>query len=194
MLIAQHPAWYARLRDEALALGATPTFSDLPKLGVATRVFKESLRLYPPVYMFGRVAMADTEIGPYRVPKGTVVLVSPFALHHRAEFWPDPERFDPDRFTATEEARRHKTAFLPFSAGPRTCIGNYFALMEGPLVLATLLQRADFALVDPRGTVPEPVATLRPKGGIPMKVSLRRAPERASSRSTSASTPASTSN
>jgi cytochrome P450 len=178
MLLAQHPEWYARVRDEALALPGSPTFADLPRLAVGARVFKESLRLYPPVYMFGRVAVADTQLGPYHVPKGTVVLVSPFALHHRAEFWPDPERFDPDRFTPAEEARRHKTAFIPFSAGPRTCIGNHFALMEGPLVLATLLQRADFALVDPQGAVPEPTATLRPKGGIPMRVALRRAKTR----------------
>ena len=173
MLLAKHPAWYARVRDEALALGRVPTADDLPKLPIALRVFKESLRLYPPVYMFGRVAITATELGPYHAPKGTVVLVSPYALHHRAEYWPDPDAFDPDRFLPEAEAKRHKSAFIPFSAGPRTCIGNHFALMEGPLVLATLLQRADFALVDPRGAAPEPSATLRPKGGLPMTVSLR---------------------
>jgi cytochrome P450 len=173
MLAAQHPDVYARLRDEALAIGHTPTFDDLPKLPLALRVFKESMRLYPPVFLFGRVAMADTELGEYFVPKGTIILISPFALQRRADVWPEPARFDPDRFLPAEEARRHKTAFIPFSAGPRTCIGNHFALMEGPLVLATLLRRADFTLVDPRGAEPEPVATLRPRGGIPMKVALR---------------------
>ncbi len=173
MLACQHRDVYERLRDEALAVGRTPTFDDLPKLPLALRVFKESLRLYPAVYLFGRVSITDTDLGEYRVPKGTVVLVSPFALHRRAEYWPDPERFDPDRFLPEREAKRPKTAFIPFSAGPRTCIGNHFALMEGPLVLATLLRHADFDLVDPRGAEPEPTATLRPKGGIAMKVTLR---------------------
>lgn len=173
MLASQHRDVYARLRDEALAVGRTPTYDDLPKLPLALRVFKESLRMYPAVYLFGRVAIAETDLGEYRVPKGTVVLISPFALQRRAHLWSDPGRFDPDRFLPENEAKRHKTAFIPFSAGPRTCIGNHFALMEGPLVLATLLRHADFDLVDPRGAEPEPTATLRPKGGIPMKVTLR---------------------
>ncbi len=175
MLLAQHREVYARLREEVDALGRMPTFEDLPRLGVALRVFKESLRLYPPVYLFGRVAVADVEVGGYHLPKGTVVLVSPFALHRRRELWPDPERFDPERFTPEQEARRHRSAYIPFSAGPRTCIGNHFALMEGPLVLAALLHHADFELVDPRGAEPEPMATLRPKGGIPMRIRLRAA-------------------
>jgi cytochrome P450 len=174
MLLAQHPEIYERVRAEALGVGRTPTFEDLAKLELCLRVFKESLRLYPPVYLFGRVATQAVDVGAYHFPKGTVVLVSPFALHRRPELWPDPDRFDPDRFTPEAEASRHKTAFIPFSAGPRTCIGNTFALMEGPLVLATLLQRADFALVGP-AVEPEPHATLRPKGGIPMRVTLRSA-------------------
>jgi cytochrome P450 len=174
MLLAQHPEIYVRVRAEVDAVGRVPTVDDLPRLGLCLRVFKEALRLYPPVYLFGRVAMADVEVGDYALPKGTVVLVSPFSLHRRPELWTDPERFDPDRFLPQEEARRHKTAFLPFSAGPRTCIGNTFALMEGPLVLATLLHHADIALCDPKGAEPEPSATLRPRGGIPMKLALRR--------------------
>lgn len=173
MLLAQHPEVYAELRREVDALGRAPTFDDLPRLDLALRVFKESLRMYPPVYLFGRIAVADVSVGGYALPKGTVVLVSPFSLHHRPDVWPEPERFDPGRFTPEEEARRHKSAFVPFSAGPRTCIGNHFALMEGPLVLATILRRADLSLVDPRGATPEPSATLRPRGGIPMKISLR---------------------
>jgi len=173
MLLAQHRDVYARLRQEVDALGRVPTLADLPKLALALRVFKESLRLYPPVYLFGRVAVMDVQVGDYILPKGTVVLLSPFSLHRRPELWPDPERFDPERFLPVEEARRDRSAFIPFSAGPRTCIGNHFALMEGPLVLATLLHHADFELVDPRGAQPEPMATLRPKGGIAMRVALR---------------------
>lgn len=174
MLVAQHPEVYARLRDEVDALPGRPAFEDLPRLAYATRVFKESMRILPPVYVFGRVSTAPVELGDYLVPKGTVTLISPYALHHRPDVWPTPRRFDPDRFLPEEEAKRHKTAYIPFSAGPRTCIGNYFALMEGPLVLATLLRHADFELLDPRGAQPDPQATLRPRGGIPMRVRLRR--------------------
>lgn len=174
MLLAQHPDIYARVRAEVDAIGRVPTADDLPRLGLCLRVFKESLRLFPPVYLFGRVAMADVEVGDYALPKGTVVLVSPFSLHRRPELWKEADRFDPERFLPENEARRHKTAFLPFSAGPRTCIGNTFALMEGPLVLATLLHHADIALCDPKGAEPEPSATLRPRGGIPMRLELRR--------------------
>jgi len=126
------------------------------------------------VYLFGRVAMADVTVGEYAIPKGTVVLVSPLALHRRPELWSDADAFDPDRFLPEAEALRHKSAFIPFSAGPRTCIGNTFALMEGPLVLAAILQRADVELCDPKGAEPEPSATLRPHGGIPMRVRLRQ--------------------
>lgn len=173
MLLAQHPEIYARLRAEVDALGRVPTVDDLPRLPLSLRVFKESLRLYPPVYIFGRVSTAAVELDGWAIPKGTVVLVAPFALHRKPGLWEDPDRFDPDRFTPELEAARHKSAFIPFSAGPRTCIGNTFALMEGPLVLATLLHHADVALVDARGAEPEPSATLRPRGGIPMRVSRR---------------------
>lgn len=173
MLLGQHPDVYAKVRAEVDAVGRIPRFEDLPRLALSTRVFKEALRLYPPAYIFGRIAVAPVEIGDYFVPKGTIVLVSPYSIHRRSDIWPDPTRFDPDRFLPENEAKRHKSAYIPFSAGPRTCIGNHFALMEGPLVLATILHHADLSLVDPRGTVPEPLATLRPKGGIDMRVTLR---------------------
>ncbi len=174
MLLARHPTVYARVRAEVDALGRVPTADDLPRLPLSLAVFKESLRLFPPVYLFGRVAMSDVVVGDYALPKGTVVLVSPFSLHRRPELWRDADAFDPDRFRPEMEATRHKTAFLPFSAGPRTCIGNTFALMEGPLVLATLLHHADIELCDPKGAEPEASATLRPRGGIPMRLRLRR--------------------
>jgi cytochrome P450 len=178
-LLAQHPSVLARLQAEADALGRTPTVDDLPRLPLALQVFKESMRLYPPVYLFGRVATTEVDVGPFRLPRGTIVLVSPFALHRNPSLWTDPERFDPERFRAEEEAKRHRCTFIPFGAGPRTCIGLSFALMEGPIVLATLLRRATFELVDPRGAEPEPSATLRPRGGLPMRVRLRRpAPHR----------------
>jgi cytochrome P450 len=170
-LLARHPEAYARAKAEAeLLRGRRATAADLRNLGFCLQVFKEALRLYPPIYFFGRQAIADVRVGPYDLPRGTIVLISPWCLHHRAEIWPDPERFDPSRFEPAAEEARHKQAFLPFSAGPRTCIGNHFALMEGPIVLATLLSRVDFELATERTVEPDLSATLRPKGGIPMRV------------------------
>jgi len=174
MLLCQNPEAYARVRAEVDAIGRLPTMDDLGRLSYCLRVFKESMRLYPPVYLFGRVTITPVDIGDFHFRKGTVVLVSPYALHRREKLWPEPERFDPDRFLPEAEARRHKSAFIPFSAGPRTCIGNHFALMEGPLVLATLFHHADFELIDPNGTEPDPQATLRPKTGIPARITRRR--------------------
>jgi cytochrome P450 len=173
-LLARHPAIYRALRAEVDAIERAPTADDVRRLPLALRVFKEALRLYPPVYIFGRVAIADVQVGPYLLPNGTVVLISPWALHHRAEIYPDPERFDPDRFLPAAEAARHRSAYIPFSAGPRTCIGNHFALMEGPLVLAQILRDWDLELIPGREEVElDPQATLRPKGGIALRVRRR---------------------
>jgi cytochrome P450 len=170
-LLARHPEARARAEAEASILrGRRATASDLPSLGFCQRVFKEALRLYPPIYLTGRQAIADVRVGPYDLPRGTLVIVSPWSVHHRPELWPDPERFDPSRFEHAAEEARHKLAFLPFSAGPRTCIGNHFALMEGPIVLATLLARVDLELMSSAEIEPELSATLRPKGGVPMRV------------------------
>jgi cytochrome P450 len=138
---------------------------------LTSQVFKESLRIYPPLYMLVRQAMEDVTIGRWLVPKGTVLLVSPYVIHRHPEMWPNPEQFDPSRFTAAAEQARPRSAYLPFGAGPRTCIGNHFAIMEATIVLATLLQRARFEVKAP--VEPEPSATLRPRGGMPMRVSLR---------------------
>jgi cytochrome P450 len=173
-LLAKHPDAYARVRAEVDEIGRLPTAADMPRLTYTTRVFKEALRMYPPVYMFGRQAIEDVSIGGYDFPKGTIVLISPYALQRRAEYWPDPERFDPDRFTKENEAARHRSAYLPFSAGPRTCIGNHFALMEATLALATIFHHCDLELMNPGAVVPEPSATLRPSS-VQMRVELRGA-------------------
>ena len=174
-LLARHPDIYARVRAAVDTLdGRTPTLADLDRLELLTRVFKEALRLYPPVYLFARMSIADVTIGGYRIPKNTVVLISPWALHHRPDVWPDPMRFDPDRFTAQAEAARPRDAWIPFSDGPRVCIGMHFAMIEAPLVLATMLQRADFELAK-SGEITEThdAATLRPQGGVPVRIRTR---------------------
>jgi cytochrome P450 len=170
-LLARSPEAYARARAEARALGGrAPRFEDLPALGYCLKVFKEAMRLYPPIYFFGRQTVADVRFGGYDLPPNTVVLISLWAMQRRAEVWPEPERFDPDRFEPAAEEARHKLAWAPFSGGPRTCIGNHFALMEGPLVLATILGRVDLEMAGPADVEPEMSATLRPKGGMSMRV------------------------
>jgi cytochrome P450 len=180
MLLAQHPEVYRGVRAEVDALGRVPAYDDLAALPLTLRVFKEALRLYPPVWMFARVSVADVPVGDYLLPKGTIVVISPYAVHRRPELWPEPERFDPERFTPENEAARHRTTFIPFGAGARTCIGNFFALMEGPLALATLLHHADFELVNPAGSPAVAHATLRASDGIEMRVRLRPPRTRAS--------------
>jgi cytochrome P450 len=173
-LLARHPEVYQRAQAEADALaGPHVGMADVAKLGLCARVFKEALRMYAPIYLFGRQNIEPVSVGGVDLPLGTIVLISPLALHYRADVWPDPQRFDPERFTPEAEQTRPREAYLPFSGGPRTCIGNHFALMEGPIVLATLLRAASFALIDDTKVEPDAAATLRPSGGIPMRVRLR---------------------
>ena len=170
--LCNHPEIAEAVQREADALPGPPTFADLPRLPLALRVFKEALRLYPPVYFFGRQAIEPVTVDGVSLPRDTVVLIAPHALHRRPELYPDPERFDPDRFLPEREAARPKLAWLPFGAGPRVCIGNHFAMMEGQLVLAELLRHARFEAIGV--DTPDPGATLRPSSGMKMRVRLRR--------------------
>jgi cytochrome P450 len=170
-LLGRNPEVHAAAVREADALGRAPTIEDLPKLPLMLRIFKEALRLYPPVYFDGRQAHEPTTIDGVDIEEGAVVMFAPYCLHRRPDLWPDPERFDPDRFLPAAEAKRARYAWIPFGAGPRVCIGMGFALMEGQLILARLLQRARFELSG--DDVPEPGATLRPKHGVPTRITLR---------------------
>ena len=133
------------------------------------------MRLYPPAYIMARQALRDVEIDGYHVPQGWVVLLSPYTLHRREDFFPEPEKFDPERFTPEREKQLPRYVYLPFGAGPRICLGLYFALMEGHLLLATLAQRISFSLVPGQTIVPDPVhhPTLRPAGSINVMVKKR---------------------
>jgi len=176
-LLAQHPDSYARLCAEVDGLGEGPVgFEDLARLPYTLQVFKESMRLYPPVPVLDRQAVEDTELGEYEVPRGTVVILSPYAMHRLPDLFPEPERFRPERFEPEQEAARHKCAYLPFAVGPRVCVGNHFAMMEGQIVLATVARRCRFEVGgDPLAHEPASFAVLRPRGGVPVKVRLRRA-------------------
>jgi cytochrome P450 len=174
--------WYALARnpeierelhrelDEVLG-GRTPIPDDYPRLPYTEMVLAESMRLFPPVWGIGRFAAEEVTIGEWTVPKGALVLVSQWVTHHDARFWPEPERFDPLRFTPDAKASRPKTAYFPFGGGGRVCIGESFAWMEGVLLLATIAQRWRFE----KGPDVDPVAliTLRPKGGMRMRARAR---------------------
>lgn len=168
----KHPAVYAAMEREADAAGDVPSAADLSRLGLCLRAFKEALRLSPPVYVFGRDSCEPVSIGGYALPVPTNVMVSPWALHHSVRLWDDPERFDPERFLPEREALRHRYQYLPFGAGPRVCLGSHFAYMEAQLALAVLLRRYRFELLG--DDQPEPGATLRPKHGVPMRVTRRK--------------------
>jgi len=171
-LLARHPEAYRKLRTEAITVlgGRTASASDIPRLGYALQVFKEALRLYPPAYLTSRLSVCDVEIGGHRIRRGTDVIANICTMQRRPEFFPDPDRFDPDRFEAAAEKTIPRGAYLPFGDGARICIGNNFAIMEGQLILATLAQRVELSLANPGEITPEPLVTLRPAGGVPMRV------------------------
>jgi cytochrome P450 len=176
-LLGRDPSVRAAVQREVDALPPGPISfaSASAALPLTTRVFKESMRLYPPVPVYARRLLADAEIRGVPLPKGTLVFVNPYPIHRLAEVFPEPDRFDPDRFLPEREALRPKSAYIPFGAGPRVCIGMHFALLEGPIVLASLMRLVRFETDPARVIEPELVATLRPGGGVPARV-YRRAP------------------
>jgi cytochrome P450 len=169
-LLAQHPEAERRLHDELTRElgGRLPTVEDLPRLAYTTMVLEESLRLYPPAVGFNRKALAEDELGGYRVPANTLVWMSPHVTHRHPEFWDDPDAFDPERFTPERVAARPHFAYFPFGGGPRQCIGNNFAMMEAQLVLATIAQRYQLRLAPGRPVVPQVLLAMRPRDGLVM--------------------------
>jgi cytochrome P450 len=170
VLLAQHPDVETRLFAEVdTVLGDRPaTFDDLRELTYTRQVFSEALRLYPPAWAVSRQAVRDTVLGGHRIPEGAIITISPYVLHHDARLWSDPETFDPDRFAPDADVKRHKFAFLPFSAGRRGCIGEQFAWMEGVLVTATIAQSWRLARADDAPIPLHPSVTLRPARPIPV--------------------------
>jgi cytochrome P450 len=173
-LLARHPEAEARLAAEVMgAVGERlPSASDLPRLPFTEAVVKESLRLYPPAHVIGREAIADCEIGGWRVPARATVYFSPWVLHRDSRWFPDPESFRPQRWLDGSAASLPKYAFIPFGGGPRVCIGERFAMMEAVLLLATILRRVRLEMAGPDPT-PFASITLRPEGGVPMRVVSR---------------------
>ena len=176
-LLAQHPAAYDRLLQEAddVIGDRLPAVADLPKLPWTLAVLKESMRLYPPAFLVPRRATREVTLGGHRLSRHTIVLVNIYGMHRKARYFPDPDRFDPARFVGDAEKAIPRGAYMPFGAGPRICIGNHFALMEGQILLAALARRVRLELVPGHHAVPAPLMTLRPRDGIRMRVH-RRAP------------------
>ena len=174
-LIARAPQWQVRIRDEveAVAGSAAIAAEHIDRLPVTRAVLKEAMRLYPPAPVLTRLAAEDVDLGGKRIAAGTLIIVPIFAIHRHRKLWEDPDRFDPERFSPEREARYARTQFMPFGFGQRTCIGSVFAMMEAIAILATLVRGARFEWDGVHA--PEPVSrvTLRPKGGMPLKVWMR---------------------
>jgi len=175
-LLSENPECERRFHDEIdrELQGCQPTVQDVPRLRYVEMVMAESMRLYPPAWAMGRFSLQDFRLGEYFLPAKTTVLVSQFVLHRDPRFFPDPLRFDPERFTPEAKARRTKFTYFPFGAGARQCIGESFAWMEGILLLATLGQKWKLKLVPGHRVEPEPLITLRPKYGMRMQLEARR--------------------
>ncbi|MBV9790169.1 MAG: cytochrome P450 [Chloroflexi bacterium] len=174
-MLAQHPEVMARLQAEldSVLEGRTPTIADLPNLPYTQQVFNEVLRLYPAAPSIPRLVPRETTLRGYTLPAKSMILLSIYNIQRHPEFWSDPNTFNPDRWAGDNHKRQHRLAFMPFSAGPRICIGNNLALMEGQLLLAMVAQYADLRLVPGQQVKPEVAVTMRPKDGLQMTIHPR---------------------
>jgi cytochrome P450 len=175
-LLSQNEEAEACWREELRSVlgGRPPSFEDLPALKYTEKVMAESMRLFPPAWGIGRRALGDVELGGFLIPKGSVLALPPYVVHRDERFWPDPLRFDPERFTAEARAARPKFAYFPFGGGARSCIGESFAWMEGVLLLATIGQRWRLRLAPGHSVEPQALITLRPRYGMKMVVEAAR--------------------
>jgi cytochrome P450 len=146
--------------------GRAPTAADLPQLVRVNQAIHETMRLYPPAWSISRRALGDDLIDGYFIPAGAVVALSPYAVHRHLDFWPDPERFDLERFTPEREEARHRYAYIPFGGGARKCIGNQFALMESGIIISLIMQRFRFVLAADHLIEEHALITLRAKNGV----------------------------
>ncbi|MFJ3217199.1 cytochrome P450 [Kitasatospora sp. NPDC086801] len=175
-LLAKHPEQrkLARQEAETVLAGREPTAADLEALPYITRVLKEAMRLYPAAALVGRRAVAQTVIDGYVIPAGAQVIISPLVTHRHPAHWPEPERFDPDRFLPEREKERHRYAWYPFGGGPRACIGQHFSMLESVLSLGVLLRDFEMEAVDQRVALAQGI-TLRAASPMRIRVTARGA-------------------
>ena len=174
-LLSAFPWAEARVSEELERVlgGRTPAAADIDGLVYLRQVLDEAMRLYPPAPFLGREAVGPDELGGAPVRPGTQIIVSPWILHRHRTLWDEPELFDPERFAPERREAIHRFAFIPFGAGPRICIGMAFALQEAMLLLAVILQRYRLTVRPGFTVMPLATITLRPKGGLPMRLERR---------------------
>ena len=183
VLLAQHPEYAAQLREEIrrVAGDGWPSVESLKELDLLGRVIHESLRLYPPGWVFARTALADDEIGGYRIPAGAIVAMSPYVMQRSKRYWDDPLRFDPDRFLPERSTGRPRFVYFPFGGGQRQCIGQGLAMIELPLLLVGILRNFEFEIDDAASIAPSPRISLRPDRTVRARL---RPPRTSQARST----------
>jgi len=174
-LISTHPEVFARLREEAdRVIGdRLPTTDDVPKLEYAAAVIRETMRLYPAGWILGRIAERDDVFRGYRIRKGDMLGICPLVAHRFAERWPDPERFDPERFAGDMSTNNRDFSYLPFGAGPHMCIGLHLAMAEMAIVVAMFVRRAKLVVERPEDVRMLSKITLQVAGGLPVRVEMR---------------------
>ena len=175
-LLSQNPEAEARLHAEIdrVLEGRLPAFEDVAQLKYTEMVLAESMRLFPPAWAIGRLALEEIEIGGYVVPRKSLVLMSQYVMHHDPRYFAEPLRFDPERWTPEARESRPQFSYFPFGGGPRRCIGEGFAWMEGILLIATIAQQWKMRLAPNHPVALKPVITLRPKHGMRMTVISRQ--------------------
>jgi len=169
-LLSSRPDCLERLRQEfdSVLGGAPLVYSDVPKFEFAAQVIQEALRLYPPFWMVDRMALSDDRVGDLVIPRGSTVVVFVYGVHHSPQYWPNPESFDPERFSKSNGMQHPAFAYLPFGAGPRGCIGGNYATLQILMILSVLLRRYDLQLAPGQTIEARPMVILRPKHGIRM--------------------------
>jgi cytochrome P450 len=175
-ILSQRPDLVGRMRAEidAVAGDGEVTLQHVKRLEFVRDVFRETLRLYPPITFIPRVAAQDVEIAGHRARRGAMIMIAPWTIHRHEALWRDPDRFDPDRFSGDAERAIVPGSYLPFGLGPRICVGAAFATIEAGLILARLVRRFDIEALDPDGVRPIARLTTRPAQEIMVRAKLRR--------------------
>jgi cytochrome P450 len=174
-LLSQHPEVERRLHEELNAVlgGRDPELADVPQLKYAEMILAEALRLYPPAWAIGRMVKSAFSLGDMEIPAKSICILSSYMVHHDARWFPEPEKFDPERWTPEAREARPKFAYFPFGGGARVCIGERFAWMEGVIVMAAIAQKWRLRLAPGQTVEPLPLITLRVKNGLKMTAEPR---------------------